>query len=327
MLAYVARRLLYMIPTLFLISLVSFAIVQLPPGDFLDSYISTLEAAGGDVSSREVELLRERYALEGSVVEQYLAWMANVLQGDFGWSFMYQRPVQDVLWGRVGLTFAISLASMIFVYLVAFPIGVYSAVRKYSTGDYVFTFLGFLGLAIPNFLLALVLMYLSLTLFGQSVGGLFSPEFQDAPWSWAKLVDLLAHLWIPVVIIGTASTAGLIRVMRANLLDELSKPYVETARAKGLSERRLLLKYPVRLALNPFVSQVGWELPALISGAAITSIVLNLPTTGPVLLTALKSQDMYLAGSFILILSVLTVVGTLISDLLLAWLDPRIQYG
>lgn len=323
---YVIKRLFYMVPTLLLISLVSFAIVQLPPGDFLDSYIATLEAGGGDISAREVELLRQRYALDGNVVTQYFVWIGNVLQGDFGWSFQYQRPVSDVLWGRVGLTFLISLASMIFVYMVAFPIGIYSAVRKYSIGDYTFTFLGFLGLAIPNFLLALVLMYVSLTVFGQSVGGLFSPEFQDAPWSWAKLIDLLAHLWIPVIIIGTASTAGLIRVMRANLLDELNKPYVETARAKGLSEGRLLLRYPVRLALNPFVSQVGWELPALISGAAITSIVLNLPTTGPVLLTALKSQDMYLAGSFILILSVLTVIGTLISDLLLAWLDPRISY-
>lgn len=323
---YVIKRLIYMVPTLFLISLVSFAIVQLPPGDFLDSYIATLEAGGGDISAREVELLRQRYALDGNLATQYFVWIGNVLQGDFGWSFQFQRPVADVLWGRVGLTFAISLASMIFVYIVAFPIGVYSAVYKYSLGDYTFTFLGFLGLAIPNFLLALVLMYVSLTVFGQSVGGLFSPEFQDAPWSWAKLVDLLAHLWIPVIIIGTASTAGLIRVMRANLLDELNKPYVETARAKGLSEGRLLLRYPVRLALNPFVSQVGWELPALISGAAITSIVLNLPTTGPVLLTALKSQDMYLAGSFILILSVLTVIGTLISDLLLAWLDPRISY-
>lgn len=323
---YVIKRLFYMVPTLFLISLVSFAIVQLPPGDFLDSYIATLEAGGGDISAREVELLRQRYALDGNVVTQYFVWIGNVLQGDFGWSFQYQRPVSDVLWGRVGLTFLISLASMLFVYMVAFPIGIYSAVRKYSLGDYTFTFLGFLGLAIPNFLLALVLMYVSLTVFGQSVGGLFSPEFEDAPWTWAKIVDLLAHLWIPVIIIGTASTAGLIRVMRANLLDELNKPYVETARAKGLSEGRLLLRYPVRLALNPFVSQVGWELPALISGAAITSIVLNLPTTGPVLLTALKSQDMYLAGSFILILSVLTVIGTLISDLLLAWLDPRISY-
>ena len=241
---YIIKRLIYMVPTLFLISLVSFAIVQLPPGDFLDSYIATLEAGGGDISAREVELLRQRYALDGNVVTQYFVWIGNVLQGDFGWSFQYQRPVSDVLWGRVGLTFLISLASMLFVYMVAFPIGIYSAVRRYSLGDYTFTFLGFLGLAIPNFLLALVLMYVSLTVFGQSVGGLFSPEFEDAPWSWAKIVDLLAHLWIPVIIIGTASTAGLIRVMRANLLDELNKPYVETARAKGLSEGRLLLRYP-----------------------------------------------------------------------------------
>ena len=324
---YVLKRVLYMVPTLIAISIVSFAIVQLPPGDFLDTYIATLEAEGGDISHEEVEALRKRYALDEPVLVQYWQWVSGiVLHGDFGWSFQYQRPVSDVLWNRVGLTFVISLASMIFVYVVAFPIGVYSAIRKYSLGDYVFTFLGFLGLAIPNFMLALVLMYAALTLFGQSVGGLFSPEFADAPWSWAKFWDLITHLWIPVIIIGTASTAGLIRVMRANLLDELNKPYVETARAKGVSEGTLLLRYPVRLALNPFVSQVGWELPALVSGAAITSIVLNLPTTGPVLLIALKSQDMYLAGSFIMILSLLTVIGTLLSDLLLAWLDPRIRY-
>ena len=324
---YVLKRLLYMVPTLVAISMVSFAIVQLPPGDFLDTYIATLEAEGGDIGHGEVEALRKRYALDEPILVQYWQWVSGiVLHGDFGWSFQYQRPVSDVLWNRVGLTFVISLASMIFVYVVAFPIGVYSAIRKYSLGDYVFTFLGFLGLAIPNFMLALVLMYAALTLFGQSVGGLFSPEFADAPWSWAKFWDLIAHLSIPVIIIGTASTAGLIRVMRANLLDELNKPYVETARAKGVSEGTLLLRYPVRLALNPFVSQVGWELPALVSGAAITSIVLNLPTTGPVLLIALKSQDMYLAGSFIMILSVLTVIGTLLSDLLLAWLDPRIRY-
>ncbi|MGL5115176.1 MAG: ABC transporter permease, partial [Beijerinckiaceae bacterium] len=209
---------------------------------------------------------------------------------------------------------------------VAFPIGIYSAVRKYSVGDYAFTFLGFIGLAIPSFLLALVLMWISLSVFGQSVGGLFSPEYETAPWSWGKFVDLLAHLWIPIVIIGTSSTASLIRVMRANLLDELSKPYVMTARAKGVPEWKLTLRYPVRIALNPFISSVGWELPTIISGAAITAIVLNLPTTGPILLTALKSQDMYLAGSFLLIISVLTVIGTLISDLLLAWLDPRIRY-
>ncbi|WP_299392743.1 ABC transporter permease [Pelagibius sp.] len=325
---YVLRRLVFMVPTLLAISIVSFAIVQLPPGDFLDTYISTLEADGGDISSIEVENLRKRYRLDEPLVIQYWQWITGILfEGDFGWSFQYQRPVSDVLWDRVGLTFVISLASLVFVYVVAFPIGVYSAVKKYSLGDYVFTFLGFLGLAIPNFLLALILMYGALTLFGQSVGGLFSPEFAEAPWSWARLWDLLAHLWIPVIIIGTASTAGLIRVMRANLADELNKPYVETARAKGVSEGRLLIRYPVRLALNPFVSQVGWELPSLVSGAAITSIVLNLPTTGPVLLIALKSQDMYLAGSFIMILSILTVVGTLVSDLLLAWLDPRIRYG
>ncbi len=325
---YVLRRLIFMVPTLLAISIVSFAIVQLPPGDFLDTYISTLEADGGDISSIEVENLRKRYRLDEPLVIQYWQWITGILfEGDFGWSFQYQRPVSDVLWDRVGLTFVISLASLVFVYVVAFPIGVYSAVKKYSLGDYVFTFLGFLGLAIPNFLLALILMYGALTLFGQSVGGLFSPEFAEAPWSWARLWDLLAHLWIPVIIIGTASTAGLIRVMRANLADELNKPYVETARAKGVSEGRLLIRYPVRLALNPFVSQVGWELPSLVSGAAITSIVLNLPTTGPVLLIALKSQDMYLAGSFIMILSILTVVGTLVSDLLLAWLDPRIRYG
>ncbi|WP_420346320.1 ABC transporter permease [Pelagibius sp.] len=325
---YVLRRLVFMVPTLLAISIVSFAIVQLPPGDFLDTYISTLEADGGDISSIEVDNLRKRYRLDEPMVVQYWQWITGiVLEGDFGWSFQYQRPVSDVLWDRVGLTFVISLASLVFVYVVAFPIGVYSAVKKYSLGDYVFTFLGFLGLAIPNFLLALILMYGALTFFGQSVGGLFSPEFAEAPWSWARFWDLLAHLWIPVIIIGTASTAGLIRVMRANLADELNKPYVETARAKGVSEGRLLIRYPVRLALNPFVSQVGWELPSLVSGAAITSIVLNLPTTGPVLLIALKSQDMYLAGSFIMILSILTVVGTLVSDLLLAWLDPRIRYG
>ena len=325
---YVLRRLIYMVPTLLAISIVSFAIVQLPPGDFLDTYIATLEAEGGDIAHEEVEALRQRYALDDPIFVQYWRWVSGIVfRGDFGWSFQYQRPVADILWDRVGLTFVISLASMVLVYIVAFPIGVYSAIRKYSLGDYVFTFLGFLGLAIPNFMLALVLMYFALTVFGQSVGGLFSPEYADAPWTWGKFWNLLAHLWIPVVIIGTASTAGLIRVMRANLLDELNKPYVETARAKGVAEGTLLLRYPVRLALNPFISQVGWELPALVSGAAITSIVLNLPTTGPVLLIALKSQDMYLAGSFIMILSVLTVIGTLVSDLLLAWLDPRIRYG
>lgn len=317
---YILRRILYMVPTLFAISVVSFAIVLLPPGDFMDTYVAALESQGGQVSEEALQSLRERYGLGEPAYVQYLKWMTGILtRGDFGWSFEWQRPVADLLWERVALTFVVSFASLLLVYLVAFPIGIYSAVRKYSVGDYVFTFLGFIGLAIPNFLFALVLMYFALTVFGQSVGGLFSPEYADAPWSLAKLWDLLLHLWIPTVIIGTSSTASLIRVMRANLLDELHRPYVETARAKGLPERELLLRYPVRLALNPFVSQLGWELPHLVSGAAITSIVLNLPTTGPTLLLALKSQDMFLAGSTIMILSALTVIGTLVSDLLLAW--------
>ena len=329
MLRYIARRILLMIPTLILISFVTFIVVQLPPGDYLNAYVAQLTAEGGEtVDRQQIEMLRERYGLNDPFIVQYWKWISNIIfEGDFGRSFEWNAPVSDLLWGRIGLTFVVSLASLLFVYCVAFPIGVYSAIRKYSLGDYVFTFFGFLGLAVPNFLLALVLMVISLQVFGVTPGGLFSPEYASAPWSFAKLMDFLAHLWIPMIIIGTASTAALIRVMRANLLDELNKPYVETARAKGQSEAVLIMRYPVRIALNPFVSRLGWELPALVSGAAITSIVLNLPTAGPILLTALQSQDMFLAGSFILILSVLTVIGTLVSDILLAWLDPRIRYS
>lgn len=329
MLRYIARRILLMIPTLILISFVTFIVVQLPPGDYLNAYVAQLTQEGGESVDREqIEILRERYGLNEPFLVQYWKWISNIVfEGDFGRSFEWERPVSDLLWGRIALTFVVSLASLLFVYCVAFPIGVYSAIRKYSLGDYIFTFLGFLGLAVPNFLLALVLMVTSLQVFGVTPGGLFSPEYAEAPWSFAKLIDFLAHLWIPMIIIGTASTAALIRVMRANLLDELNKPYVETARAKGQSEAVLIMRYPVRIALNPFVSRLGWELPALVSGAAITSIVLNLPTAGPILLSALQSQDMFLAGSFILILSVLTVIGTLISDILLAWLDPRIRYS
>ncbi len=329
MLRYIARRILLMIPTLILISFVTFIVVQLPPGDYLNAYVAQLTAEGGEtVDRQQIEMLRERYGLNDPFIIQYWKWISNIIfEGDFGRSFEWNAPVSDLLWGRIGLTFVVSLASLLFVYCVAFPIGVYSAIRKYSLGDYVFTFFGFLGLAVPNFLLALVLMVISLQVFGVTPGGLFSPEYAGAPWSFAKLMDFLAHLWIPMIIIGTASTAALIRVMRANLLDELNKPYVETARAKGQSEAVLIMRYPVRIALNPFVSRLGWELPALVSGAAITSIVLNLPTAGPILLTALQSQDMFLAGSFILILSVLTVIGTLVSDILLAWLDPRIRYS
>lgn len=327
MLQFIIRRVLYMIPTLFVISIVSFVIIQLPPGDYLTSLVATMAATGETVDRAQLVALEQRYGLGQPVYVQYWKWISGILlRGDFGQSFEWNQPVNTLIWGRLALTFILSLTTLLFTWFVAFPIGIYSAVRQYSAGDYLFTVIGYVGLAIPNFLLALVLMYIAFKYFNQSVGGLFSPQFVDAPWSFAKVMDMFAHLWIPVVIIGTAGTAGLIRIMRANLLDELHKPYVVTARAKGLPERRLLLKYPVRVALNPFVSTVGWTLPVLVSGAAIVSIVLSLPTTGPLLLRALMSQDMYLAGSFIMLLSTLTVIGTLISDILLAWLDPRIRF-
>lgn len=327
MVAYTVRRILMMIPTLIVISMVSFLIIQLPPGNYADALAASLVAQGGDAGQEQLEVLIERYGLDQPVYVQYVQWMKNILlHGDFGQSFVWNRPVSELIWERLGLTFLISLTTILFTWIIAIPAGIYTAVRQYSAGDYVVTFLNFIGLAIPNFLLALVLMYAGYAYFGQSVGGLFSPEYSDAPWSWERVKDLMAHLWVPVIVLGTAGTARLIRIMRANLLDELPKAYVTTARAKGLSEFKLLWKYPVRIALNPFISTVGWTLPRLVSGAIIVSVVLSLPTTGPLFLNALKSQDMYLAGSFVLLLSTLTVVGTLISDLLLAWLDPRIRY-
>jgi peptide/nickel transport system permease protein len=315
-----------MIPTLIIVSMLSFAIIQLPPGDYLTSYVTTLRATGETVDEATLAAMEQRYGLGRPIYVQYWKWISGILlRGDFGQSFEWNQPVSVLMWGRLGLTFTMSLVTLLFTWLVAFPVGILSAVRQYSIGDYVSTIIGYVGLATPNFLLALILMYIAFRYFNQSVGGLFSPDYADAPWSWAKVWDLLKHLWIPVVIIGTAGTAGLIRIMRANLLDELHKPYVTTARAKGMSEWRLILKYPVRMALNPFVSTVGWTLPVLVSGSAVVSIVLALPTTGPLLLRALMSQDMYLAGSFIMLLSVLTIIGTLISDILLAWLDPRIR--
>ncbi len=326
MLQFLLRRLLYMVPTLFAISIVAFVIIQLPPGDFLTTMVASMAAQDEDMDQAAMRALEEQYGLGQPVHVQYLKWMQGILlRGDFGDSFGWNKPVSDLVWGRLALTFVLSLASLLFVWVVAFPIGIYSAVKQYSIGDYFATFIGFLGLATPNFLLALILMYIAFKYFNQSVGGLFSPEYQEAPWTWGRVADLFAHLWVPVVIIGTAGTASLIRIMRANLLDELRKPYVVTARAKGLPEWRLLFKYPVRIALNPFVSTVGWVLPTLVSGAAIVSIVLSLPTTGPLLIRALLQQDMYLAASFIMLLSILTVIGTLVSDLLLAWLDPRIR--
>lgn len=326
MLNFVLRRLLYMIPTVFLVSIVTFAIIQLPPGDYLDTLAAELSDSGGlDIGTQEA--LRQQYGLGQPMHVQYYKWISNiVLHGDFGISFEKNLPVNDLIWDRLGWTFAISLLTLLFIWAVALPIGIYSAVKKYSFGDYVAAFFGFIGLAIPNFLLALVMMYVAFKYFGQSVGGLVSPEYLGEPWTGAKFLNLLAHIWMPIVVVGTSGAAALIRIMRANLLDELYRPYVVTARAKGMSEFQLLLRYPVRVALNPFISTIGWILPTLVSGEIIVAVVMNLPTTGPLLLRALLVQDMYLAGSLIFIVSILTVLGTLLSDVLLAWIDPRIRY-
>ncbi len=323
MIWYIGRRIIYLIPTLLIVSIIAFVVIQLPPGDFLASLISS---SSETVDQAQVDALRARYGLDDPIYVQYWKWISGIItRGDFGDSFEWNRPVSDLIWERLALTMVISLFTLAFVWMVSIPIGIYSAVKKYTIGDYLVTVIGFIGLAIPNFLLALVLMYIAFRYFGQSVGGLFSPEYIDAEWSLNRVLDLLSHLWLPVIILGTAGTAALIRVMRANLLDELSKPYVEAARARGLSELKLLFKYPVRVALNPLVSALAWVFPALVSGSAITSIVLNLQTTGPLLYRSLQSQDMYLAGSLILLVSVLTIIGTLVSDILLAWIDPRIQ--
>ena len=324
---YVLRRILYMIPTLFGMSLIAFLIIQLPPGDYLTSLVANMTDNGQTVDPAQIAHLREIYGLGDPFYVQYAKWMWGILsRGDFGYSFQWNRPVAGLIWDQMGSTLLISFLSLLFVWAVSLPIGIYSAVRRHSIGDHVFTFLGFLGLAVPNFILALTLMFLAYRYLGQSVGGLYSPQFEGAPWSLAKFGDLLSHLWIPVIIIGASGTAALIRILRANLTDELHKPYVIAARAKGLPEYRVIVRYPLRIALNPFVSALGWVLPHLVSGATIVAIVLNLPTAGPLLFKALVSQDMYLAGSFILVLSALTLVGMLVSDLLLAALDPRIRY-
>ncbi|MCR9218196.1 MAG: ABC transporter permease [bacterium] len=327
MLVYIVKRVLLMIPTMIGISIIAFLIIQLPPGDYLTSVLARMSDSGQTVDPSEVERLRRIYGLDDHVLVQYWNWITGIVfRGDFGYSFEWGRPVSELIWERMGATLGVSVAALLFVWAVSLPIGIYSAVRRHSIGDHVFTFFGFLGLAIPNFILALTLMYVSFRYFGQSVGGLYSPEFVDEPMSLAKFWDLLKHLWIPVVVVGTAGTASLIRILRANLTDELSRPYVVTARAKGLREFDVVMRYPVRIALNPFVSAIGWVLPQLISGVTITAIVLNLPTAGPMLIRALVSQDMYLAGSFILLMGLLTLVGMLISDLLLAALDPRIRF-
>ncbi len=324
---YLLRRTFYMLFTIWVISVISFIVIQLPPGDYVTTLASQMVSLGGrELTPEFTEQLRDLYGLNEPMYVQYFKWISNIVfHGQFGYSFIYKRDAAELITERMPMTFAISFSSFILIWVVALPIGIYSAVRKYSIGDYIFTFFGFIGLAVPSFLLALILLFISQKYFGQAMIGLFSQEFADAPWSWAKFVDMLKHLWIPALLIGMAGTAGLIRTMRANLLDELHKPYVSTARAKGLSERRILLKYPVRHALNPFVSTIGWVLPSLVAGEVIVSIVLNLPTSGPVLYRALEAQDMYVAAGFILLLSTLTVIGTFISDILLAILDPRIR--
>jgi len=328
MLHFIGHRVLQLIPLLIAISIIVFVIIQLPPGDFLTTYIQQLELSGSKVDASTIISLKQQYGLDQPMYMQYFIWMKNIiLHGDLGRSFQWNLPVSQVIGERLGLTMAISVLTLIFVWVVAIPIGIYSATHQYSILDYVFTFIGFIGLAVPGFLIALILVYAVFVNTGLSITGLFSPEFQDAPWSWDKIVNMMQRIWLPIVVIGMSGTAGLIRVTRGMLLDELQKQYVITARAKGVEERRLLFKYPVRMAINPLISTIGWTLPSIISGEAIVSIVLNMPTTGPILLKALMFQDMYLAGSFLLILSVLTVIGTLLSDILLAVVDPRIRFG
>ncbi len=327
MLQYVIRRLMLFIPTLLVVSMVVFVIIQLPPGDYLTTYITNLALQGQQMHEDAIETLKRQYGLDQPMYMQYIRWLWKMLHGDFGMSLEYNRPVSSLLWERLLLTVVLSASTIIFVWSLAIPIGIYSATHQYTIFDYLLTFFSFIGVATPEFMLALVLMWVAFSSFGLSVGGLFSPDFVEAPWSLARVWDLIKHLWIPMIILGASGTAGLVRTVRANMLDELRKPYVVTARAKGLPESRVIWKYPVRVALNPFISTVGWALPALISGSTIVSVVLSLPTTGPLLLRSLLNQDMFLAGSFLMMLSSLTILGTLISDILLAWLDPRIRLG
>jgi peptide/nickel transport system permease protein len=326
MLRFIVSRLLWMIPSLVALSFLSFVLIELPPGDYVTTYIATLAASNEVVDQNTAADLRARFGLDQPMIVQYLKWIFGIVtEGNFGLSFEWQQPVSELIWERMSLTLLLTVSTLLLTWGLALPIGVFSAVKKYSVGDYIATFFSFLGLAIPSFLLALVLMYVAAVQFGQDVGGLFSEPYVAAPWSFGKVIDLLSHLWVPVVILAVSGTASLIRVMRANMLDELNKPYVTTARAKGLSEFALLVKYPLRVALNPFISTIAWLLPNLVSGSVIVAIVLSLPTAGPMLLQSLMSQDMYLAGAFVLLICALTLLGSLVSDILLALVDPRIR--
>ena len=331
MIAYILRRLLHMIPTLILISMVSFVVIQAPPGDMLTSRLAELAEQGelgSESAMQQIEALRERYGLNDPIYVQYFRWIGKIIfQGDFGQSFTYEMDVMQLLGERLGLTLVLTLSTLIFTWLVAIPIGIYSATKPYSVGDYGFTFIGFVGLATPNFLLALVIMFIQISVFEtESVGGLLSPEYIGAEWTWGKVADLLAHIWVPVVVIGTGATASVIRIMRGNLMDVLGQQHIQTGRAKGLKETKVIMKYGVRIAINPLVSRLGLELPNLLSGAVVTGIVLGLPTAGPIFLTALTSQDMFLAGAFLLLSATFLLVGNLLADIVLAWLDPRIRY-
>ena len=327
MISYILRRFFMAILTVLAISVLAFLIIHLPPGDYVTSYIASMSASGSAVSEGEALAMREQLGLDKPVYVQYAKWMGLILQGNFGMAMEYGRPVADVIGDRLWMTVIISLAAVVFTWALALPIGIYSAVKRYSVPDYIFTFVGFLGLAIPGFMLGLMVMYVGFAYFGANVGGLFSPDYAEAPWSFGKFRDMVAHLPIPAVVLGVSGTAQMIRIMRSNLLDELRKPYVMTARARGLAEEKVILKYPVRVALNPFISTIGYLLPYVVSGSIIVSQVLNLPTVGPILLKALTAQDMFLAGTIVLLLGVMTVIGTFISDLLLMWVDPRIRLG
>lgn len=327
MLRYLIRRLFVMVPTLIAISMLIFVIIQAPPGSYLDTYMAELQSQGENVEQSKIDFLRHEYGLDQPLYMQYLKWATGLVQGDLGYSFEHNMPVREVVGDSLWLTVVVTLVSTLFVWVMSFPIAIYSAVRQYSIGDYVFTFLGYIGLATPSFLLALILLYCAHIWFGISIGGLMDPAYIGQPLSWAKMGSVLSHIWVPVIVIGLPGTAGMIRRLRANLLDELNKQYVTTARAKGLSKGRLLVKYPLRTSLNPFIADIGSLLPELISGSVIVSVVMSLPMTGPILLQALRSQDMYLAGSFLMFMAFLTVVGVFLSDILLAVVDPRIRLG
>ncbi|NRG19363.1 ABC transporter permease [Rhizobiales bacterium] len=336
MLYYIARRIFAMIPTLLVISFLTFFIIELPAGDYISNQIAALRATGESASIAKLEFLRQEFALDKPFLERYLIWVGlwpgphgfdGLIQGNWGWSFEFDRPVSEVVGPTLPLTIILNTATILFVYIVAFPIGIYSATRQYSWADYGFTFLGYIGLATPNFLLGLIMLYLANRWFGLSVGGLMDPRYIGEPWSADKVLSVLAHLIVPTIVIGTSGTAAMIRRLRANLLDELHKQYVTTARAKGMRETHLLVKYPLRMALNPFIADIGNLIPSLVSGSVIVSVVLNLPTVGPILLNALQSQDQYLSGFILLFVAMLTLLGMLVSDLLLAVLDPRIRLG